>query len=604
MRRTARRGCCRRVVVALEEREPTVTLRGRRLWPTRPSSHASAPSTRMYSSLSSAMTYQSGRSGSVKQRLLPALDAPLPLPLARQPFRGDLPRVATSRPQKRVYRRYHSVPPESHHREVPGECESRCPCLPRRQLQGHRDRATGLLVGPGGRLVVHAVERAVGTEVGPQLAVGDRIEPGARGDSCAILGVRDDRELAGCPSVQTRHIEHDPPRSPSRAQTSEGAFRRFRGGLVEGLPAEHQAHPECPVGRVLDRPFEQPERVARRPVVCGSTGLIWAWVSRTGRASQSYSATHAGTTRDRYPRPPAGPGPNRAGRSSGGGQDVRRSGRDLVRGCREHRERAGWHRPEHGGARSRRCQRTKSPPWVRPMLPLPIPPMGTPPTARRRSSAGRPGHGPTSASPTPRGHDQAAGWVPQRRPPGVRTWVRDVRGPARRVPRSRENRPHPRRSGGRSTSSRPWTGYAIGAERTRVDLRGPRGELRLDPRPTTVERRDGREEHPGVPVDGVPEDRAVSPISTIAPRDRISAVADVVAQGQVVGDEQHPEPRALRSPSRFRTSILVDASSMLITSSATRKRMSSNRARAISSRCSWPPLSWWGYLCRTWPGRG
>ena len=46
----------------------------------------------------------------------------------------------------------------------------------------------------------------------------------------------------------------------------------------------------------------------------------------------------------------------------------------------------------------------------------------------------------------------------------------------------------------------------------------------------------------------------------------------------------------------------VEASSMLMISSATRRRMSSRSARAISRRWSWPPLSWCGYLSRTSPG--
>ena len=46
----------------------------------------------------------------------------------------------------------------------------------------------------------------------------------------------------------------------------------------------------------------------------------------------------------------------------------------------------------------------------------------------------------------------------------------------------------------------------------------------------------------------------------------------------------------------------VEASSMLMISSATRSRMSSSRARAMSIRWSWPPLSWCGYLPRTSPG--
>jgi hypothetical protein len=46
----------------------------------------------------------------------------------------------------------------------------------------------------------------------------------------------------------------------------------------------------------------------------------------------------------------------------------------------------------------------------------------------------------------------------------------------------------------------------------------------------------------------------------------------------------------------------VEASSMLMISSATSILMSSSSARAISNRWSWPPLSWWGYLPRTWSG--
>ena len=57
-----------------------------------------------------------------------------------------------------------------------------------------------------------------------------------------------------------------------------------------------------------------------------------------------------------------------------------------------------------------------------------------------------------------------------------------------------------------------------------------------------------------------------------------------------------PSPRAFRSPSRLSTSIRVEASSMLMISSATRNSMSSSNARAISRRCSWPPLSWCGNL--------
>ena len=63
-----------------------------------------------------------------------------------------------------------------------------------------------------------------------------------------------------------------------------------------------------------------------------------------------------------------------------------------------------------------------------------------------------------------------------------------------------------------------------------------------------------------------------------------------------------PSPRDFRSPSRFSTSIRVEASSMLMISSATSSRMSSMSARAMSMRCSWPPLSWWGYLPSTSPG--
>ena len=63
-----------------------------------------------------------------------------------------------------------------------------------------------------------------------------------------------------------------------------------------------------------------------------------------------------------------------------------------------------------------------------------------------------------------------------------------------------------------------------------------------------------------------------------------------------------PRPRAFRSPSRLRTSIRVEASSMLMISSATSRRMSSSSARAISMRWSWPPLSWCGYLPSTSAG--
>ena len=42
-----------------------------------------------------------------------------------------------------------------------------------------------------------------------------------------------------------------------------------------------------------------------------------------------------------------------------------------------------------------------------------------------------------------------------------------------------------------------------------------------------------------------------------------------------------PSPSAFRSPSRFSTSMRVDASSMLMISSATRYSMSSSSARAI-----------------------
>ena len=38
---------------------------------------------------------------------------------------------------------------------------------------------------------------------------------------------------------------------------------------------------------------------------------------------------------------------------------------------------------------------------------------------------------------------------------------------------------------------------------------------------------------------------------------------------------------------------------MLMISSATSRRMSSSSARAISIRCSCPPLSWCGYLFST-----
>ena len=46
----------------------------------------------------------------------------------------------------------------------------------------------------------------------------------------------------------------------------------------------------------------------------------------------------------------------------------------------------------------------------------------------------------------------------------------------------------------------------------------------------------------------------------------------------------------------------VEASSMLMISSATSSRMSSISARAMSMRCSCPPLSWCGYFPRTSPG--
>ena len=41
---------------------------------------------------------------------------------------------------------------------------------------------------------------------------------------------------------------------------------------------------------------------------------------------------------------------------------------------------------------------------------------------------------------------------------------------------------------------------------------------------------------------------------------------------------------------------------MLMISSATSTLTSSRRARAISSRCCWPPESWCGYLPSTSPG--
>ena len=52
----------------------------------------------------------------------------------------------------------------------------------------------------------------------------------------------------------------------------------------------------------------------------------------------------------------------------------------------------------------------------------------------------------------------------------------------------------------------------------------------------------------------------------------------------------------------LRTSVRVEASSMLMISSATSSFRLSMSARAISSRCSWPPLSWCGYLPSTAAG--
>ena len=168
-------------------------------------------------------------------------------------------------------------------------------------------------------------------------------------------------------------------------------------------PAEHERRRDRGVGRVLERPLERADGQARARVVAGEDRAELLLGDAERAAGHARTRTRpAGRAPGRCPRRPAGPGPSRAAAGV-----VRSTVADAPRPSSTQRAKPSTATGSKRCSPTRRCQRAKSPRWVRPMLPAPIPPMGTP------------AHGPSSiigvstrargtgSQPAPIGWDQA-----------------------------------------------------------------------------------------------------------------------------------------------------------------------------------------------------
>jgi len=150
--------------------------------------------------------------------------------------------------------------PELDDREVPCDREPDGPPLAGGEGDRRRERGSA---GSSGwlRFIGTAVEPPVGREVRPQVAVGDRIEPGAPRDLNAVAGERGDGERSAkggrcvCARVAELHgdraVVGDDPMRPGRG----GTGRREWIGPGEQEPDRHRVGP-----RVLEPPLENPDR--------------------------------------------------------------------------------------------------------------------------------------------------------------------------------------------------------------------------------------------------------------------------------------------------------------------------------------------------------
>ena len=163
----------------------------------------------------------------------------------------------------------------------------------------------------------------------------------------------------------------------------------------------------------------------------------------------------------------------------------------------------------------------------------------------------------------------------------------------RRALRQRRGRGH--------ASSRARRG---GPPPPRRACRPPRTRRRTStPLPLPVELGDGREQHLRVRVQRVPEHVLRPAHLDDAPSAQDHrAVADVVAEREVVGDEEDPEAARFQVAEQVQHVDArrgVEHADDLVRDE---EPMSSRSARATSSRWSWPPDSWCGYLFRQSPG--
>ena len=167
--------------------------------PTSPCSQNEPPSTRKYSSLNSAIAYQSGRAGSSRYGACQASIARAPGRRLGEGVPREVDRArAGPAPRLRV-----ALPPapagaELDDRQVPGDREPDRPPLAGRQHERRRDRrARRPIRWPTAlRWPAPGLQPPVGGEVGPKLPVGDRIERRARAQLHAVAAQCRDRERA------------------------------------------------------------------------------------------------------------------------------------------------------------------------------------------------------------------------------------------------------------------------------------------------------------------------------------------------------------------------------------------------------------------------
>ena len=244
---------------------------------------------------------------------------------------------------------------------------------PRRRPRAARRRRSG-----AGRRVGSS-RPSVG-EVGPQLAVGDRhrtrsrtvtVTPGARDAARANVPRRPD----GAPTGAWRIAPSTSGDATVSCQAPASAG--WRGSAAGSCPGEHEPDRQRVRARVLDPPLEDPDRQGARLEVAGD--------DRAELLADEADAERARL--ERLPRPreqrvvraaalgqrPAPVGQRRPVAASTGPSPCRRR---PGRPTKSEKPSAAT-----GSNRCRptsRCQRAKSPRCVRPMLPVPRPPIGTP----------------------------------------------------------------------------------------------------------------------------------------------------------------------------------------------------------------------------------